>query len=664
MPGLLLACFCIEKKEGLMKLFYGEKIVQQEKYLANDKNLIYSDGTLLILSEKNRIEIPLEKNFMLVFWGNVYAVIQNNGTYLPVNLKEETKPLIKELFYNLKFNFNEIIGRLLGDFVGCLIRDNGEAVIFSDAFNKIDVFYARKKDGIIASTDLSVLASGINKSYDQAALANVLSIHGMYAPKKHTIYKGIRRLGVGERLVLEKNNIKVEQTPFSPYKINNYGLEKHDEYAVLLEEAVKIRASHGCNWVYLSSGWDSSSLLALLVKNYTASKVRAVIAKFEYANRSRDANIFEVERARKIAEYYGVHLDVIPIDFTTKDSITQWEEIRNFLLCNHLYADSSCNFHILSKFISKNSQPGDAVFCGEISDGAHNFGFAQFATIADHPVLEFREYSDKMASYLFGPTFFKSILKGGYRNDAVYNLLRSRLQDKMFDDATGFSEKDKKLNFLASFFLRKQRIPFYSSRNQSILTNAGSEMYENEMQKVYLNDCVDTLEPDTVYSWILHLYNSFHWQGSTVKSIYETTQNNNLNLNLPFWDNRLQGFLSQMPENWGRGLEMRPTKYPLKRMLENKIDYPKHLQIGPHAYTSDVNPNFSLEAEILYHSALADHFQESLKDYPFENILDSQYFDIDYFRKLTDGYISGVEVSGQDLSNLYNLVWLCWIGWY
>lgn len=67
---------------------------------------------------------------------------------------------------------------------------------------------------------------------------------------------------------------------------------------------------------------------------------------------------------------------------------------------------------------------------------------------------------------------------------------------------------------------------------------------------------------------------------------------------------------------------------------------------------------------MLYHSAMADYFQESLKDYPYENILDSQYFDIDYFRKLMDGYISGIEVSGQDFSNLYNLVWLCWIGWY
>ena len=46
----------------------------------------------------------------------------------------------------------------------------------------------------------------------------------------------------------------------------------------------------------------------------------------------------------------------------------------------------------------------------------------------------------------------------------------------------------------------------------------------------------------------------------------------NLNSNaekLPFWDNRIQSFLSAMPESWGRGLELKPTKYPLKWTLQN-----------------------------------------------------------------------------------------------
>jgi hypothetical protein len=79
---------------------------------------------------------------------------------------------------------------------------------------------------------------------------------------------------------------------------------------------------------------------------------------------------------------------------------------------------------------------------------------------------------------------------------------------------------------------------------------------------------------------------------------------------------------------------------------------------------SDVNSAFSFSTELLYYSALKPHFQKTLKDYPFERILDKKYFNLDYYRKLTDDYINGVEFNGDKLNNLFNLVLLCWIGWY
>ena len=59
----------------------------------------------------------------------------------------------------------------------------------------------------------------------------------------------------------------------------------------------------------------------------------------------------------------------------------------------------------LAKYVSIYHK-GKSVFCGEISDGAHNLGFSQFTTIF-HTSKHFREYSDKMASYLYGPTFMQ-----------------------------------------------------------------------------------------------------------------------------------------------------------------------------------------------------------------------------------------------------------------
>jgi hypothetical protein len=645
-----------------VKLFYGEKLVSENGYLANNKNTIYSGKKLLLLSDKNYTKILLGNQSKFVFWGKIFAAIKNNGKYDLIDMEKNGEKILKKLFS--KPNLSKIIPKIEGDYVGCIIKENEEAVVFADNFNRKDVFYTTTKNGTIASTDLSSVVSKGKKGYDQAAIANLLNIYGNYAPKKHTIYKNVKRLGIGERIVFSKDKAQIQKIPFSPDKIADYGEEKLEEYVKLLEEAIKIRGAKNTNWIYLSSGWDSTSLLALMVKNFGKDHVKAIIGQMIYSKRSGVGNRFEIARAKSFTNYYGVDIEIASIDYTKKESVKHWVKIKPYLRDNHLYSDNTCNLFLLSERLKKVASLDDSFFCGEMSDASHNLGFAQFTTILEHPVYEFREYSDKMASYLFGPTFYRSIVDGSYSNDAVYKLLRSRLQGHKFDDEKRLNEKERKTRFVESFFLRNRRIPFYSMENEKSLTKKGLESYEKEMVDIYLKECIDSLKPETIYSWILHLYNSFHWQGSTVKCYPYTAAFNNFHLSFPFWDFRLQKFFYKMPENWGRGLELKPTKYPLKWMLDNKIDYPRHLQKGPHSYIYDVDPNFSFKTELLYYSALKSYYQNAVKDYPYEEILDKNYFDLDYYRKLVDKYLAGIEVTGSELNNLHHLVFLCWIGWY
>ena len=645
-----------------MRLYYGEKVVAKNEGNAKSENILHLSKKLLLTSNKPYNEIELGGKNTLFYWGKIFAIISKNGKYIRIDLGKNGKQKLKNFFKGKKID--EIVNKLEGDFIGCIIKNNKDVFLFSDSFNKKDVFYYKFRDGIIASNDLSFLKDIKIKSYDQAALANLLMIYGMYAPKKQTIYNDVKRLAVGEYLYFSKGKISLKKIKFKPLKVQTYDLKKHDEYYDILIESIKIRGSKKQNWLYLSSGWDSTTLLALLVEIYGKSKVKAIIGRMIFSEKAKNGNKFEIMRARKVAEYYDVDFSVVPLDHITNKGVKNWETIKPVLRNNHIYADNSCCFHYLSNYIRKNGSADDAVFCGEISDGAHNLGFAQFTTILEHPVYAFREYSDKMASYLFGPTFYKSILNDTYSNDAVYKLLRSRRGTQEFEDKNHLSVKEKKEKFLSSFFLRPDRFPFSSLKNIKYLTKNGRENFDSEMINTYLKECVKEITPDTIYSWFLHLYNTFHWQGSTVKSISTTTSFNNLHLNLPYWDKRLIEFLMKMPENWGRGLELRPTKYPIKFMLENKVDYPTHLQVGPHSYIYDVDPDFSLERELLYGSALVPYFKKILEDHPFEKILDKKYFNVSYFRKLADDYIAGIEANPSERANLYNLVWLCYIGWY
>ena len=86
----------------------------------------------------------------------------------------------------------------------------------------------------------------------------------------------------------------------------------------------------------------------------------------------------------------------------------------------------------LGKYISK-IYSNHSVFCGEISDGIHNFGFSQMLSDLSHPKHEFREYSDKMASYIYGPSFLKSIWNDSFNKDSVYQFLKNKITGK-FDN--------------------------------------------------------------------------------------------------------------------------------------------------------------------------------------------------------------------------------------
>jgi hypothetical protein len=571
--------------------------------------------------------------------------------------------ILRELFEQR--DIHEVIRLIEGNFAAVLVGKDNHLFIFADELNRTEVFYSRKENGIVVSTDLDPVISSLEKiTYSQVALANLLSIYGYYAPKNLTIYKEIQRLGVGEYLEAQGNTSKVRQLGFTPLASRKYGEREQDEYAKILEEAVRTRGSDRCNWVFLSSGWDSTSLLAFLVRLYGASKVRCVIGEMKYSERSSIINQFELDRAQKVADYYGVQLDVVPLNLCRQEAVDYWKSIAPSLKQQHIYSFSAYNYYRLSEFVQKNGGPRDAVFAGEISDGVHNLGFSQFATILEHPDLGFREYSDKMASYLFGPTFFKSVLGGGYHEDFVFKLMRDRVGADAFDDMTTYNEKMRRLKYFASFFLRNVRVPFYSHKNSTILTDKGADMVENELSGSLLKDAADSVTPETLYSWLLHMYNSFFWQGGTVRCLGAKLAESGGRLKLPFWDGRLHQFLHQMPEDWGRGLELKPTKYPLKWTLANKVDYPIHLQTGPHSYLYDVNPQFSHASEILFGSFVSSHYKNILTGYPYEKILDGEYFKLEYLRGIVDKYKNGIEFGGQERTDLMALVTFCNIGWY
>ena len=218
---------------------------------------------------------------------------------------------------------------------------------------------------------------------------------------------------------------------------------------------------------------------------------------------------------------------------------------------------------------------------------------------------------------------------------------------------------------MTSLFLRDARLPFWSLDNNNLLTPQGVENYTASMQKTYLSDIAKNMDIDNVYASYLYLYNSFHWQGSTVRSLQTLSDYYSLNTDLPFWNSELQEFLAKMPEEWGRGLDLNPTKYPLKKMLQDKLDYPYDYQKGAHGYTYDVDHSFNHAQETYCYSALVEDFQSGVRSKPYHQILSKDYFDLDYIDSLVDEYISSPkDMSVVSVGKLVSIIMLCYVGWY
>jgi hypothetical protein len=616
----------------------------------------FKNNNVTVFGDDDIQSIVVDEKLELFVIGNVIGIRTANDDVKKLEDHDLAELFQQELSQKL---VEQLEGRFL---IALCNNDDGSVRVFSDRYSQFDCYYKRTDDNICIASDLSLMEeSPSTDGYNQIGLAHALTVYGCRPAKQHTIYCNVHRLGVGEIASVRADSFEIERAVFQPARVGEYAEEDLERYADLFLSALEIRGSDTGNIVYLSSGWDSTSILGGLGHIYGAGKVRAVIGRMRYSERAGVINPFEIERAQKVADYFGVSLEIVEFDYT-REVPKVLNDLKAVMKSNLLASGTILSHGILADYIASNYSNGESIFAGEISDGAHNLGFSQYTTIF-HPVLEFREYSDKMASFLYGPTFLESFVDEIDGDDVVYGLLRNQASDTIFEKRST-DVIERKMQLLSSFFLRNQRLPLVSMDNVKLLTDMGRRQYAEVMEKTYLRKAAQEITAETNYSWYLHLYNSFHWQGSTVATLPLTAQAYGFEIQLPFYDSRLQEFLSAMPENWGRGLDLNPTKHPLKWMLKNKIDYPLHLQVGPHSYLYDVDHTFSHAVEIVNHSALTQVFRELLSNHPYHEIMDSTMFNLDYLDNIVDRFVTGEEIIGVELNVLLPVCFMVLIGWY
>jgi hypothetical protein len=604
--------------------------------------------------------IKLDVSRQLYISGEVFYHIQNPRQIKLLDLN--CGDYLKKIF--LDHSLQEVISTLEGQYLGILVdKSKNTVTIFTDRYTRLDYFYSIKGGEFFLATDLDYIFQQVRPEYDQKMLAHLFSVYGWYTPKGKTIYKNVQRLQVGEILTISPKGIESRSIKFNPVNIEDFTDADLPVYEKLLRESVVARANRkGKTWVSSSSGWDSSILLGLLVDELGAKNVSMLTGSMKYSQATKTINLFEINKIKKIGQFYGLKPEIVDLDFKSAKAPDYWKKVLPYYRSKHMYSYVSFNFARLADKLSAVAGSGQTIFNGETSDSFHNFGFSQFVTFF-HTKKSFTEYADKMNCYFYGPSFLKKALSGTYEKDKVLQIFKKMYSG--LDLESSFSSRDSLIeSYLFPFFYGGPRIPFAKTYLNPALTSSGQKKIYQFPFREYLPEALGLTEKN-LYSWLIHMYHSFHSQGSTVSIQKHSMEHRGHHWRSPFNDYRLIDFLSRAPEKWGRGLELNNTKYPLKWVAKNRMKFPYELlDEGPHSYLYDVIEGFSLFEEITYRSGVTLFFKETLRGKSYKTILTDECFDMRYLDGLVNGYLSGKQVKGADFNNLVSLITLCVTGWY
>ncbi len=253
-----------------------------------------------IFSSK-KLKILNYKNQTLILEGNIFGYYEK-GYYK--NLSD--KNLKKQLKNQTAFK------DLDGDF--CIIRIHNQKISFNiDNKGSYDLFYSINGKNINFSNDFKLIKE-INRnklSFDNFAILNAISNVSKRPPLKKTIFNEIKRLDLNQQSIITKNNCKILDQKINPLKTKVNFSEKPflEDYENALKDYCKIGKNKN-KVLFMSSGWDSLTVLKFLIEKFGRKRVKPVIARLNFSKSSKIFNKYEIKEGNSLQRKYDIFQSV------------------------------------------------------------------------------------------------------------------------------------------------------------------------------------------------------------------------------------------------------------------------------------------------------------------------------------------------------------------
>lgn len=602
-----------------------------KKQIGEKSEHVASTKSWDIVFNENSLVIELDSSRTLIIEGELYYCSLPDGK---IRLMKNVKSKIGLIKTLCSENCSNITSSIEGAFVAAVLdKKKDSVVVMGDTFARVNMFYHEDNGNCIASTSIADVLSQVKDiGYQQEALYCILILG--YPPAKHTPYAEVRRLAHSEQLLFKNGKKTIIDLKINEIKIHPMAAKDHKAYAKIFENAILSRTSDIENWVMISGGWDSTIMLATLCKYLDKSKIKPIVTRLLLPN-GKCYNPYEVSKSQKIASYYGLKCEVADAWLGSENTYDHISSISLNLRSNILF-DWMPAFYAMAEIIKKKGKKSAAVFYGGFSDALHNFGFSQFSSL---PYLsyDFREYSDKMKNYLYSPSFLTKVLNSSHEKDFLFKLFWWHATAEQYLVKNNDRE-DAILNYLLSFIISDFRIPFAMIAREAIFNEDTKALFKKWLHDNYFKEVAENIKPENMYFYLIHLYKYFHLQGSQYRVIQSSLEGSSFNPRLPFLDMQLAEFLAQMPENWGRGLEWRHIKYPLKQYASKFLDIPVDIiESDFHSYIDEKESEERLidwKAEMVNASSLGLRWRDPAKQQIVDRIFDKKWFNVELIKNV------------------------------
>jgi len=242
-------------------------------------------------------------SLQIVFNGEIYNYIELRQELLLHGHQFKTQSDTEVIVHAYEQWGLDCVNRLNGMFAFALWdSQKRELLLARDHLGIKPLYYVELGDRILFASEIKAILedSQCPREVDLRALGQLFSLR--YVPSANTLFRGIKKLPAGHRMILSASGPRIERFWTTKPALNSAKDEAAliEEYQELLQDAVRIQMRSDVPvGLFLSSGVDSSTILALMTR-HAAQPIRTFTIGFEN-NTGND----EAEDARKAAQMFG-----------------------------------------------------------------------------------------------------------------------------------------------------------------------------------------------------------------------------------------------------------------------------------------------------------------------------------------------------------------------